>query len=121
MHLHVKLKDFLSMFFMATLFFPCIQCSFIFYRYQTSIFNNKRLCGDILRLENVNSMLRFHIIFLFKYSCDFTYDNKIILNQKNEGYQFRHRYNNTANSYIFNNSYRNSTFNSPLCHRICQC
>ena len=52
---------------------------------------------------------------------NFTYDNKIILNQKNEGSQFRHRHNNTANSYIFTNSYRNSTFNSSFCHRICQC
>ncbi len=27
-------------------------------------------------------MLWFHIVFLFKHSCNFTYDNKIILNQK---------------------------------------
>ena len=80
MRLHVKLKEFLSMF-----------------------------------------VLWFHVVFLFKCSCNFTYDNKIILNQKNEGSQFRHRHNNTANSYIFTNSYRNSTFNSSFCHRICQC
>ncbi len=30
MRLHVKLKEFLSMFFMAILFFPCIQCFFVF-------------------------------------------------------------------------------------------
>ncbi|SOQ94253.1 hypothetical protein NC86S1_70022 [Escherichia coli] len=71
-------------------------------------------------MENVDSVLRFHVVFLFKYLCNFTYDNKIILNQKNEGSQFRHRHNNTANSYIFTNSYRNSTFNSSFCHRICQ-
>lgn len=59
-------------------------------------------------------MLWFHVVFLFKCSCNFTYDNKIILNQKNEGSQFRHRHNNTANSYIFTNSYRNSTFNSSF-------
>lgn len=58
-------------------------------------------------------MLWFHIVFLFKHSCDFTYNNKIILNQKNESYQFRHRYNNTVNSYFFINSYRHSTFNGP--------
>ncbi|VDA94245.1 hypothetical protein BANRA_04094 [Escherichia coli] len=44
-------------------------------------------------------MLRFHIVFLVKYSCNFTNNNKIILN-KNKGNQFRHRHNNTANSYI---------------------
>lgn len=55
-------------------------------------------------------MLRFHIVFLVKYSCNFTNDNKIILNKKNKGNQFRHRHNNTANSYIFTNSYRNSTW-----------
>lgn len=33
-------------------------------------------------MENVDSVLRFHVVFLFKYSCNFTYDNKIILNQK---------------------------------------
>lgn len=45
-------------------------------------------------------MLWFHIVFLFKHSCDFTYNNKIILNQKNESYQFLHRYNNAVNSYF---------------------
>ena len=64
-------------------------------------------------------MLRFHIVFLFKYSCNFTNDNKIILNKKNKGNQFRHRHNNTANSYIFTNSYRNSTLNSSFCHMLC--
>ncbi|GCW99971.1 hypothetical protein HmCmsJML082_01343 [Escherichia coli] len=75
----------------------------------------------MLVFENVDSMLRFHIVFLVKYSCNFTNNNKIILNKKNKGNQFRHRHNNTANSYIFTNSYRNSTFNSSFCHRICQC
>lgn len=51
-------------------------------------------------MENVDSVLWFHVVFLFKCSCNFTYDNKIILNQKTKGSQFRHRHNNTANSYI---------------------
>lgn len=32
MRLHVKLKEFLSMFFMKHIIFPCIQCFFVFYR-----------------------------------------------------------------------------------------
>lgn len=121
MRLHVKLKEFLSMFFMAILFFPAFNASLFFtgvkplysiIKCSTEIFYDWRmliLCFGFMSFS------------FFKYSCDFTYDNKIILNQKNEGGQFRHRHNNTANSYIFTNSYRNSTFNSSFCHRICQC
>ena len=120
MRLHVKLKEFLSMFFMAILFFPAFNASLFFtgvkplysiIKCSTEIFYDWRmliLCFGFMSF----SFLNIHVILLTII--------KIILNQKNEGSQFRHRHNNTANSYIFTNSYRNSTFNSSFCHRICQ-
>lgn len=48
MRLHVKLKEFLSMFFMAILFFPAFNASLFFTGVKTSIFNNKMLHGNIL-------------------------------------------------------------------------
>lgn len=39
-------------------------------------------------MENVDSVLWFHVVFLFKCSCNFTYDNKIILNQKTKVVNF---------------------------------
>ena len=120
MRLHVKLKEFLSMFFMAILFFPAFNASLFFtgvkplysiIKCPTEIFYDWRmliLCFGFMSF----SFLNIHVILLTII--------KSFLIKKNEGSQFRHRHNNTANSYIFTNSYRNSTFNSSFCHRICQ-
>lgn len=118
MRLHVKLKSFFRCFY-GHIIFPCIQCFFVFtgvkplysiIKCSTEIFYDWRmliLCFGFMSF----SFLNIHVILL-------TIIKSFLI--KNEGSQFRHRHNNTANSYIFTNSYRNSTFNSSFCHRICQ-
>ncbi len=102
MRLHVKLKEFLSMFFyghiifslhsMLLCFFTGVKPLYSIIKCSTEIFYDWRmliLCFGFMSF----SFLNIHVILLTII--------KSFLIKKNEGGQFRHRHNNTANSYIF--------------------